>query len=144
MLYLACNILYWHCNIIISPKLVFWIFNCKSIFGIIWSEKVKAICFLENRHAHAHAHTHSPYTQYLEDIEDIDSCSKISFLKLQTYIRFWSQFQSKRMNSLLFPEASTQGCDSKDREEDFEANIKMNNCIKCFILLKSKINGIVG
>ena len=32
--------------IILIPTLVFWISNPKSIFGEIWSEKVKAICFV--------------------------------------------------------------------------------------------------
>ena len=30
---------------LLIPTLVFWIPNPKSIFGEIWSEKVKAICF---------------------------------------------------------------------------------------------------
>ena len=46
------------------------------------------------------------------------------------------------MNSLLFPEAGTQGCDCEDTEQGFEANIKMNNCIKCLLLLKAKTGPI--
>ena len=45
--------------------------NPKSIFGQIWAEKVKAVCF-----AWKLAHTHM-HAQYLEDVD-------ISFLKFQT------------------------------------------------------------
>ena len=53
----------------------FLIANPKSIFGQIWAEKVKAVCF-----AWKLAHTHM-HTQYLEDV---DSYFDISFLKFQT------------------------------------------------------------
>ena len=61
--------------LILIPTLVFWIANPKSIFGQIWTEKVKVVCFAWNL-ANLHIHT-----QYLEDV---DSYSDISFLKFQT------------------------------------------------------------
>ena len=57
--------------LILIPTLVFWISDPKSIFGQIWAEKVKAVCF-----AWKLAHTHM-HAQYLEDVD-------ISFLKFQT------------------------------------------------------------
>ena len=61
--------------LILIPTIVFWIANPKSIFGQIWAEKVKAVCFAWKL-AHMHIHT-----QYLEDV---DSYFDISFLKFQT------------------------------------------------------------
>ena len=61
--------------LIVIPTIVFWIVNPKSIFGQIWAEKVKSVCFAWNL-AHAHIHT-----QYLENV---DSYFNISFLKFQT------------------------------------------------------------
>ena len=61
--------------LILIPTIFFWIANPKSIFGQIWAEKVKAVCF-----AWKLAHTHI-HTQYLEDV---DSHFDISFLKFQT------------------------------------------------------------
>ena len=58
--------------LILVPTLVFWIANSKSIFGKIWTEKVKVVCFAWNL-AHPHIHT-----QYLEDV---DYYFDISFLK---------------------------------------------------------------
>ena len=58
--------------LILVPTLVFWIANSKSIFGKIWTEKVKVVCFAWNL-AHPHIHT-----QYLEDV---DSYFDIIFLK---------------------------------------------------------------
>ena len=61
--------------LILIPTIVFWIANPKSIFGLIWAEKVKAVYFawkLARKHIH---------TQYLEDF---DSDFDISFLKFQT------------------------------------------------------------
>ena len=44
---------------ILIPVSVSWISNLKSIFGEIWSEKVKAVCFtLKLAHTHTHTHTH--------------------------------------------------------------------------------------
>ena len=68
---------------ILIPTLVFWISNPKSIFGEIWSEKVKLFALLENWETHA---------QYLEGS---DSYSKVSFLKFQAYIRFWANLSRK-------------------------------------------------
>ena len=56
---------------IFIPTIVFWIAKPKFIFGQIWAEKVKAVCF-----AWKLAHTHM-HAQYLEDVD-------ISFLKFQT------------------------------------------------------------
>ena len=42
--------------LILIPTLVFWIVNPKSIFGQIWTEKVKVVCFAWNL-AHPHIHT---------------------------------------------------------------------------------------
>ena len=61
--------------LILIPTIFFWIVNPKSIFGQIWAEKVKAVCF-----AWKLAYTHI-HTQYLEDV---DSYFDISFLKFQT------------------------------------------------------------
>ena len=58
--------------LILVPTLVFWTANSKSIFGKIWTEKVKVVCFAWNL-AHPHIHTH-----YLEDV---DYYFDISFLK---------------------------------------------------------------
>ena len=44
---------------ILIPTLVFCISNPKSIFREIWSEKVKANCYLENSHTHTYIHTHT-------------------------------------------------------------------------------------
>ena len=63
--------------LILIPSIVFWISNPKSIFGQIWAEQVKAVCFAWKL-AHKHMHT-----QYLEDG---DSYFDISFLKFQTWI----------------------------------------------------------
>ena len=61
---------------ILIPKLVFWISYPKSIFGEIWSAKVKAIYFaFKLTHTYAHTHTHTEY------LENADSYSEISFLK---------------------------------------------------------------
>ena len=57
------------------PTIVFWIANPKSIFGKIWAEKDKAVCF-----AWKLTHMHI-FTQYLENV---DSYFDISFLKFQT------------------------------------------------------------
>ena len=61
--------------LILIPTLVFRIPNPKSIFGQIWTEKIKVVCFAWNL-AHLYIHT-----QYLEDV---DSYVDISFLKFQT------------------------------------------------------------
>ena len=61
--------------LILIPTIVFWTANPKPIFGQIWTEKVKAVCFAWKL-AHKHIHT-----QYLEDV---DSYFDISFLKFQT------------------------------------------------------------
>ena len=81
--------------LILILTIVFWIANPKSIFGHIWTEKVKAICFAWKL---THKQIHN--TQYLEDVdfyfdisflkfqnlnlEDADCYSEISYLKLQT------------------------------------------------------------
>ena len=57
--------------LILIPTLVFRISNPKSIFGQIWAEKDKALCFAWK----------SPHTLYLEDA---DSYFDISFLRFQT------------------------------------------------------------
>ena len=80
---LCCVYVFWVCNIIgkrsklfvlpenwqsmsrimiLIPTLVLCISSPKCIFGEIWPEKVKAICFswkLAHRHTHAHTHTHT-------------------------------------------------------------------------------------
>ena len=97
---------------ILIPKLVFWISNPKFIFWEICLKKSKLFALFKNwythththRHTHTHAHTHT-HTGYLEDS---DSYSGISFLKLQTYIHFLGKFESKKLNSPLYPEAGTQ------------------------------------
>ena len=58
--------------LILVPTLVFWIANSKSIFGKIWTEKVKVVCFAWNL---AHPHIHIQY------LEDVDYYFDISFLK---------------------------------------------------------------
>ena len=63
--------------LILIPTLVFWIPNPKSIFGQIWAEKVKVVCFAWNL---ANPHIHTEY------LEDVDSYFDITFLKFQTYI----------------------------------------------------------
>ena len=66
----------WHIwMLILIQTIIFWIANPKSIFGQIWAEKVKAVCF-----AWKLAHTHI-HTQYLKDV---DSYFDTSFLKFQT------------------------------------------------------------
>ena len=86
---------------IFIPKLVFWIFNPKSVFGEICSEKVKASCFA-GKLARTHTHIHTQY------FEDADSYFEIRFLKFQTYIHFLDKFESKKLNSPLCLEAGTQ------------------------------------
>ena len=61
--------------LILIPTTALWIVNPKSIFGQIWAEKVKAVCFVWKL-AHTQIHT-----QYLEDVH---SHFDISFLKFQT------------------------------------------------------------
>ena len=61
--------------LILIPTIVFWIAYPKSIFGQIWAEKVKAVCFVWKL---AHTHMHTKY------LEDVDSYFDISFSKFQT------------------------------------------------------------
>ena len=132
--------------LILIPKLAFRISNPKSIFGQIWVEKVKVVCF-----AWKLAHKH---TQYLEDL---DSYFDISFLKFQTKISrilililrlvlwnskpksiFWANLSGKswilHFTWKLVHWVSWR-CDCKNTEQGLEAKITMNNCIKCLLLL---------
>ena len=130
------------------PTIVFWIANAKSVFGQIWTEKVKVVCFAWYL---THPHT---YTQYLEDV---DSYLDISFLKFQTYILrmlililrlvFWSSKPksdfwtnlSRKTWILHFAwrlvHRVSGWCDWKNTEQGLEAKIKMINRIKCLLLL---------
>ena len=61
--------------LILIPALVFRITNPKSIFGQIWTEKVKIVCLAWNV---ARPHIHIQY------LENVYSYFDISFLKFQT------------------------------------------------------------
>ena len=61
--------------LIVIPTKVFWIANPKSIFGQIWAEKAKAVCFAWNL---THMHIQTDY------LEDVNFYFDISFLKFQT------------------------------------------------------------
>ena len=137
--------------LILISTIVFWIANPKSIFGQIWAEKVKAVCFAWNL-AHPHIHT-----QYLENV---DSYFDISFLKFQTYILrmlililrlvfwntkpksiFWTNLNKKTW-ILHFVwklvHRVSWGCDCKNcknTEQGLGEKIKMSNCIKCLLLI---------
>ena len=130
--------------LILIPTIFFWIANPNSFLRQIWSEKVKAVCFAWKL-AHMHIHT--------QDLEDVDSYFDISFLKFRTknlrmlilILRldanlnsFFGQIWVKKLNSPLCLEAGTRvswRSDCKNTGEGLEEKIKMNDCIKCLLLL---------
>ena len=101
---------------ILIPTLVFWICNPKSIFGEIWSENVKAICFAQKL-GHKHTETYTHTQTHREYLKDADSYSEISFLKFQTYIHFSGKFELKKLNSPLCLEAGTQSMESVQKNK---------------------------
>ena len=68
---------------------------CKSIFGQIWAEKVKGVCFPDNLHK-----------WYLEDA---DSYFNISFLIFETKIHFWVNLGQKSQSCLSCLKIGTHG-----------------------------------
>ena len=95
-----------HCiltMLILIPTLVFWIANPKSIFGQIWTEKVKVVCFAWNLAHPRYRYWFLFWYQFSQilnlNLEDADSYSEISFLKFQTQIHFLDKFESNN----LFP-----------------------------------------
>ena len=131
---------------IIILTLVFPISNPKSIFGQIWAEKVKAVCFAWKL-AHIHTHIHTQRVcwsrgwwflfQYLffqisnlnlEDTEIPNLNKWISWANLSRE-RWILHFAWKLVYRVFW------GCDCKNTEEGLEAKIKMNNFIRCFLLL---------
>ena len=129
---------------------IFWIADLKSIFGQIWlkKSKVKAVCLawkLEPTCIH---------TQYLEDV---DSYFDINFLKFQTLILrmlilirrlvfwnsepkfiFWTNLSQKIWIiyfSWKLVHRVSWGPECKNTEQRLEEKTKMNNYIKCLLLL---------
>ena len=105
--------------------------NCqpKSIFGQIWAEKVKAVCFAWNL-AHPHIHT-----QYLEDVDFI---SILVLWNSKPKSIFWPNL-SRKTSILHFAWKLVYrvpwGCDCTNKKQGLEEKIKMNNCNKCLLLL---------
>ena len=140
--------------LIIIPTLVFWISKPKFIFWQIWTEKVKVACFVWKwTHTHTHTYIVSRRCWFLFryrfsqmsnlNLEDSDSYSEISFLKLQIKLEtpksiFWANLSRKNW---ILPFAwklvhrVSCGCECKVTDQGLEAKIKMNNCNKCLLLL---------
>ena len=127
---------------ILIPTLVFWISNPKPIFGQIWSEKVKAICLawkLTRTRTHTHTHTHTHTNKHMQSISRmLILILRLIFWNSKPIFIFWTNLSQKSWILdfvwKLVHEVSW-GCDCKDTEEGLEANIKMNNCIRCLLLL---------
>ena len=127
--------------LILVRTLVPWMSKSKSIFGQIWAEKVKAVLFFLKIDKHAHTHTESWRILILISILVF---SKFKPKSWGCWFLF-SDYFSKISNLNLFseqiwvekPEFSTLSgrCDYKNAEQGLEKKIKMNNCIKCLLLL---------
>ena len=110
-----------------------------------------------HRHTHTHTHTHTyivsrrcwflfryRFSQMSNlNLEDSDSYSEISFLKLQIKLEtpksiFWANLSRKNW---ILPFAwklvhrVSCGCECKVTDQGLEAKLKMNNCDKCLLLL---------
>ena len=122
---------------ILVPRLVFFISNLKSICAEIRSLKVKAICF-----AWKLAHTIQTHTQTDKHTQSILKMLililRLVFWNSKPISIFWANL-SRKSWILHFAwklvHKVSWGCDCKDTEEGLEANIKMNNCIRCLLLL---------
>ena len=84
-----------------------WFLFKQFIFGQIWTEKVKVVCFAWNLAHPRYRYWFLFWYQFSQilnlNLEDADSYSEISFLKFQTYIYFLGKFESKKLNSLILP-----------------------------------------
>ena len=122
---------------------VFWISKPKSVFGQIYSEKVKLSIFAENG-------IQSIMSMLI--LIPIFVLSNFEPNSLGYWFLFWDQFFETRNMNPFFRQIWVKkswilhhawklvhriswGCDCKDIEEGLQAKIKLNNCIKCLLLL---------
>ena len=99
--------------LIFISKLVFWIFNPKSIFAEIWTKINKVVRFVWKLAHKVSRECRFLFQNQFSDIrnlslENADFYSDISFLIFQTKSFFFGKFESKKSNSLLSLEPETQ------------------------------------
>ena len=115
--------------LILIPTIVFQIANPKSIFRQIWAENVKAACLSEIWHTRTFIHSISKMLILILILVFINFKPK-SILWTNLSRKTWIlHFVWKLLHRVSW------GCDCKNTEQGLEEKIKMNNCIKCLLLL---------